>query len=491
MKNHLLLFLSLTALIFAPFAYADRANGKTSEAVTSFLYEEPLTDAEKVVLKRILDFPSLNLSSDGILAVVPWGDSLTQGTGTNIPWPAALDSLLGGQRAISNQGIGGESSTLIKNRVVASTALKPATAVFWMGYNDIAAVGATAGDAATIQATVIANYAASVAALGHNRFLIVGLINGSDTDQSNGLWRSNLRKSINAALLATYGASKFLDIHTYLVSQYNPSVPQDVTDYAADIVPGSLRVDGIHLTTAAHSLVAAQIYAKLIALDQGEILSASQLAAAMSAPPSYGTRIPGSSVSAQRVLLGAGSASAPALSWIGDTDTGWRQAGAGDFRWTSDGVDILRYLGNNIILTDSAAFGYGSIGTGGPDTWLPRRRGAQFLGFGQNTATPLPYTLVGNESANGTNIAGAKLQLGGGRGTGSAAGGAVTLAASLPGAGGSTNRPLVDGFQVDANTAAGETMVQIYDITAGAMCRVSIGAADSAGTGFRPLRIPN
>jgi hypothetical protein len=39
--------------------------------------------------------------------------------------------------------------------------------------------------------------------------------------------------------------------------------------------------------------------------------------------------------------------------------------------------------------------------------------------------------------------------------------------------------------------AAGETNVLVYDVTAAAIKRVSIGAADSGGSGFKVLRIPN
>lgn len=45
--------------------------------------------------------------------------------------------------------------------------------------------------------------------------------------------------------------------------------------------------------------------------------------------------------------------------------------------------------------------------------------------------------------------------------------------------------------QFDLNGAAGETSMLLYDVTADTLQRVSIGAADSGGTGFRVLRIPN
>ena len=50
---------------------------------------------------------------------------------------------------------------------------------------------------------------------------------------------------------------------------------------------------------------------------------------------------------------------------------------------------------------------------------------------------------------------------------------------------------LREGFRVDGNTTANETPLVIYDITGAALVRVSIGAADSGGSGYRVLRIPN
>ena len=46
--------------------------------------------------------------------------------------------------------------------------------------------------------------------------------------------------STNAALASTYGAN-YLDIRGILVSSYNPILPTDVTDYANDEPPTSLR----------------------------------------------------------------------------------------------------------------------------------------------------------------------------------------------------------------------------------------------------------
>lgn len=46
-------------------------------------------------------------------------------------------------------------------------------------------------------------------------------------------------------------------------------------------------------------------------------------------------------------------------------------------------------------------------------------------------------------------------------------------------------------FRLDGSVAADETPLLLYDVTAGTLKRVSRGAADSGGAGFRLLRIPN
>lgn len=46
-------------------------------------------------------------------------------------------------------------------------------------------------------------------------------------------------------------------------------------------------------------------------------------------------------------------------------------------------------------------------------------------------------------------------------------------------------------FKVDSDTTAGNTTILVWDIDKGALARVSVGAADSGGAGFKVLRVPN
>ena len=61
------------------------------------------------------------------------------------------------------------------------------------------------------------------------------------------------------------------------------------------------------------------------------------------------------------------------------------------------------------------------------------------------------------------------------------------------GAGG-VSYTLDDGTEVlrlDDDATAGNTRMLLYDVDAGALVRVSVGAADSGGVGFKALRVPN
>ena len=49
----------------------------------------------------------------------------------------------------------------------------------------------------------------------------------------------------------------------------------------------------------------------------------------------------------------------------------------------------------------------------------------------------------------------------------------------------------VEAIRFDADTTAGNTRFMLRDNDTGALVRVSVGAADSGGTGYKLLRIPN
>jgi len=118
------------------------------------------------------------------------------------------------------------------------------------------------------------------------------------------------------------------------------------------------------------------------------------------------------------------------------------------------------------------------------------KSGHAYFGNGETNAIPATYTINGTGGA-GTNIAGAGLKLAPGKSTGNATPAKFTIQRTVALGSGTTLQSLVDGFEIDGNTTAGETPMLLLDITAGTMRRVSIGVADSGGVGFRVLRIPN
>lgn len=111
------------------------------------------------------------------------------------------------------------------------------------------------------------------------------------------------------------------------------------------------------------------------------------------------------------------------------------------------------------------------------------------LGGGTNGT---PYTVMYTAcSGTGTNIGGARLHIGPGISTGNATPAILSLQSTTVGSTGTTAQTRRDCLQIDGNTTSGETPMLLLDLAAGTMKRVSIGAADSGGTGFKVLRVPN
>lgn len=113
-----------------------------------------------------------------------------------------------------------------------------------------------------------------------------------------------------------------------------------------------------------------------------------------------------------------------------------------------------------------------------------------YIGSGVTFATPVNVT-INASGGSGTNIVGADLSLAGGRGTGSAAGGVVNIRTAPTGSSGTALNALVTALRVDASTTATHTRLLVFDVDTGLLSRVTVGAADSGGTGFKVLRIPN
>jgi lysophospholipase L1-like esterase len=182
--------------------------------------------------------------------LVAWGDSLTAGqgstggSGSNDAYPHRFEALA--RRSVLNKGVAGETSTQIKDRLVAVPLLATRPSIIWAGRNNLSS-----------PSTVVADIATMIAALGHSNYLVLSVLNGSG--EATGSANYTDIATINTALASTYGA-RYVDVRSHLVSLYNPGDPTDVTDHANDIPPTSLRSDTLHLNDAGYQAVANKVF---------------------------------------------------------------------------------------------------------------------------------------------------------------------------------------------------------------------------------------
>jgi lysophospholipase L1-like esterase len=174
--------------------------------------------------------------------IAVWGDSLTWGYGFQ------LEQIAVG-RSVFKGGVIGDTSTQAANRQVADTSHRDWVNVFWYGHNN-------QRDPVTIKADL----ARSVATLapGNTHFLVLGVVNQADAEESRGSPVYNGIVQLNAELAALYPQNYF-DMRAFMVSRYDPAKPQDVTDFQNDRPPASLRFDDIHLTVDGYMVVAQKV----------------------------------------------------------------------------------------------------------------------------------------------------------------------------------------------------------------------------------------
>lgn len=185
----------------------------------------------------------------------------------------------------------------------------------------------------------------------------------------------------------------------------------------------------------------------------------------------------------------------------------------------------------------------------GTDRFTFNHDAVAYFGNGITNASPLAGTLAGT-GGSGSNIAGAAINIFAGKGTGTGNPGTFSIQFARPGTTGSSLNTLSDSIlfnyttdaiyqtwklktsttaeqdataigcawldnthatrsavfsiqvvgnasplaimaEFDVPTVAGDTSLSIYDLDNAAVERVSVGAADSGGTGYKVLRIPN
>ncbi|WP_428423401.1 SGNH/GDSL hydrolase family protein [Methylibium sp.] len=118
--------------------------------------------------------------------------------------------------------------------------------VLWMGRNN--------PDQQTVD-----NIARFVAAMPHSRYLVVSVPNGAG--ETTGTPGYNAVVTVTNAQLASVYGTRYVDVRTPLVNDYNADSPQDVLDHNGDTVPASLRApnDPIHLNDAGYGIVAREV----------------------------------------------------------------------------------------------------------------------------------------------------------------------------------------------------------------------------------------
>lgn len=187
--------------------------------------------------------PSSSLAAGQSNNVALWGDSLTPPVAANL-------QLLETNRTVFDGGVNGETSTQIAARQLADTSRRGWVNVFWYGANN-------PDDPARIKADLAASVAA-VLASGNSRFLVLSIVNEALPQSSLGSATLATILQLNADLAMLYPGN-FFDIRAYLVAHANPANAQDAVDVQNGDVPGSLRLDEIHLDNDGSLLVAAKI----------------------------------------------------------------------------------------------------------------------------------------------------------------------------------------------------------------------------------------
>ena len=100
-------------------------------------------------------------------------------------------------------------------------------------------------------------------------------------------------------------------------------------------------------------------------------------------------------------------------------------------------------------------------------------------------------SLIAGSGGTGGNFRGGNILIRAGRNSGNATPATITFQTSPAGGSGSGLQAAVDAAQFDASTTADDMRFLLWDVSAGSLKRVSRGASDSGGTGFRLLRVPN
>lgn len=190
--------------------------------------------------------------SPKITNVVCWGNSFTQNAflSAELRWPAILQVNTG--RKVSNQGIGGETSTQIATRANADVRFIDRIRVIEAGTN-----GATAGS------NVQDDIASMVAYQPTEKYIVLGVVRTVNETVGTGGYIG--KTATNAALAATYG-DRFIDIMELAVELQAPGGPfPDATAYADRVIQAGLLLDTLHWNATLMAYIELWVREKIIA----------------------------------------------------------------------------------------------------------------------------------------------------------------------------------------------------------------------------------
>jgi hypothetical protein len=184
-----------------------------------------------------------------------WGDSYTAGSYSTSSFPGEY-GLYSGMN-VYNGGVGGETSDQIRARFIADTAKYRYPTVIWSGRNNFQDTTQVKSD--------IAAMVAALQSVGNNNYIVLSVFNSnlSGATEWVGGNQYNIITKLNNYLSQTYG-KHYLDLHAYIVSQYDATIPQDVIDFGHDVAPKSLRADSLHLNKKGYRLAARYLYDQTI-----------------------------------------------------------------------------------------------------------------------------------------------------------------------------------------------------------------------------------
>ena len=229
-----------TALLFTIVSLAGGCGGGGG-AVTAAA--PPPAPASDPALTSVGPAPTSAALSPNVIA---WGDSLTPAFALNL-------QVLEPTRTVTQEGMLGQTSTVIETAQLADLQHRDWINVFWYGHNDFQEAPAGAPE------TIKSKLAASVAHLspGNTHFIVLSVVNDA-TFAPKGTATYDAIVTLNAQLEALY-PDNYIDVRSWLVAHYDPTIPQDVIDFANDVPPTSLRYDSIHLRNAGSVLVAQRV----------------------------------------------------------------------------------------------------------------------------------------------------------------------------------------------------------------------------------------